>query len=447
MPLLPIPEHLRRTLVIALPVVGARVGELAMTAVDAIMTGRYDARELAFYGLGRQPWIFLFLIGLGLLVGVSILTAQADGAGEGGRGEAIWRRGLLHALVIAAVIMLACQFGAGFLALTGQAPALAAGAGEVIRAFGWGAPAVMVYVATTFYMEGMSRPVPDMVIMIGANALNLPLNWAFIGGHWGAPALGATGAALATVLVYWVAAAVFLAYVLATRKSRRGGPPAPPLPGAEIGRKLNRVGKPMALSLGLETSCYLALTLIAGLLGAQAVAAFQAGMSLLNIVFMLTIGLGVATSVRVANAVGRGDPANLRRAAWVGAFLSIVAMVVASLVLIIWPAELAGLFTRDAATNAVIRVSLLVAAFYLVLEGWQMVLKMALRGLGDIWVPFAIALGAFWLAGVPAAAVFAMLLGWGTPGIFGGIGIAMLLSAFGNTLRFRAVSRRRIARL
>jgi MATE family multidrug resistance protein len=203
----------------------------------------------------------------------------------------------------------------------------------------------------------------------------------------------------------------------------------------------------MALSLGLETSCYLALTLIAGFLGAQAVAAFQAGMSLLNIVFMLTIGLGVATSVRVANAVGRGDPANLRRAAWVGAFLSIVAMVAASLVLIIWPAELAGLFTRDAATNAVIRVSLLVAAFYLVLEGWQMVRKMALRGLGDIWVPFAIALGAFWLAGVPAAAVFAMLLGWGTPGIFGGIGIAMLLSAFGNTLRFRAVSRRRIARL
>jgi len=447
LPALSFALHARRTLAIALPAMAARVGELSMTAVDAVMTGRHDAAELALYGLGRQPWIFLFLIGLGLLAGVSILTAQADGAGERHRCGAIWRRGLLHALMIAATVMVLCQFGTGFLLLTGQAPELAAGAGEVIRAFGWGMPAVLVYVATTFFMEGLSRPVPDMVIMIGANGLNVLFNWILIGGNWGAPALGAVGAALSTAAVYWVAAIVFVAYVTISRRAERARERRHAVNSAEIGRKLWRIGRPMSLSFALDSSSYLALTLLAGLLGAQAVAAHQAGMSLLNLVFMMTIGIGVATAVRVGNAVGRQDPGNLRRAAWTGVALATVSMIVMALLLVVLRREFAALFTGDAETNAITSACLLVAAAYLVFEGCQMVLKMALRGIGDIWVPFGIALCAFWLAGIPCSLTFALVLDWGAPGIYGGIGVAMVISAMGNLLRFRAVSRRSIARL
>ena len=216
---------------------------------------------------------------------------------------------------------------------------------------------------------------------------------------------------------------------------------------AEIGRKLWRIGRPMSLSFGLDTSSYLALTLLAGLLGAQAVAAHQASMSLLNLVFMMIIGIGVATTVRVGNAVGREDAANLQRAAWTGVALAVFSMIVMAVLLVVLRHEFAGLFTEDEETNAIIAACFLVAAAYIAFEGCQMVLKMALRGVGDIWVPFGIALCAFWLAGIPCSAYFALVLDWGAPGIYGGIGIAMVISAVGNLLRFHAVARRNIIRL
>ena len=207
-------EHLRRTIGLAVPVVVARSGVLILSVVDTIMIGRGSAGELAYFGLGFAPTLTLMLIGLGMLLGISIMTAQADGAGAYADCGRIWRVGMVHAAVIGILFMVLCQFGEAFLLAVGQTPDLARGAGIVTVAFGWGMPAIMLAIATTFFLEGISRPVPGMLIMVAANVVNFAFNWVVIYGNLGFPAMGAEGAMLATSAVRWIALIAFVVYVL-----------------------------------------------------------------------------------------------------------------------------------------------------------------------------------------------------------------------------------------
>ena len=116
---------------LAVPVIIARSGVLVLASVDTIMTGRDEAEGLAYLGLGLPPTMFIMMLGLGLLLGTSILTAQADGAGDHKTCGIILRVSLLHALAISFIAIVLCQFGELFLVAIGQDPRLSAGAGAV----------------------------------------------------------------------------------------------------------------------------------------------------------------------------------------------------------------------------------------------------------------------------------------------------------------------------
>lgn len=439
-------EHVRRTVRLAWPVVLARSGVLIMAAVDTAMTGRVGPGELAFIGLGMAPTIALMLVGLGLLLGTTILTAQADGAGAERECGMVWRVALGHALVIGLVFLVACRFGEAFLLAIGQDPVLAEGGGRVIAAFGWGMPAIMLALATTFFLEGISRPVPGMVIMLGANVVNFGLNWVVIYGHFGLPALGAEGAMLTTSATRWLVLAAYLIYVFSMRDGPRYGVNAPVAGAAEIGRRLRRLGYPMAIAHGLETTAFAALTMMAGYLGTTAVAGYQVAMNILALIFMSAIGIGTATGIRVGNAVGRRDPVGLRRAGWTGLGLVIFVMALLSVCLGSYPEWFAAIFSRDDAVLKVAGATLMVAAMMLVFDGTQGAMVQALRGAGDVWTPMLIQVVWGWLIAVPAGAYFAFRLGWGAPGLMGGAFVGVIFAAFCNALRFHVISKRPVAR-
>ncbi len=153
-------DHVRRTLRLALPVVGARAGLLILVVVDTAMTGHSSAVELAYFGLAMAPQVPMLLVGIGLLLGTVVLVAQADGAGDHAACGAVWRVALVHAVVIGVAFGLLSQLGEPFLALVDQSPDLAAGGGRVIAMLGWGMPAALGYAATTFFLEGINRRTP-----------------------------------------------------------------------------------------------------------------------------------------------------------------------------------------------------------------------------------------------------------------------------------------------
>jgi MATE family multidrug resistance protein len=440
-------EHFRRTVSLAVPVIIARSGVLVLASVDTIMTGRYEAAGLAYLGLGMPPTIFIMMLGLGLLLGTSILTAQADGAGDYGACGRIWRVSMVHALVISIIAIVLCQFGELFLTAIGQDPALAKGAGAVMRAFGWGMPAVMLGVATTFFLEAIGRPVPGMIIMLIVNLVNFGLNLVMIPGWGPIPALGAEGAMLATSAARWIGLIGFVGYVYFMPDAERYAVRGVFEWRHPVGRKLRAIGYPLAMAHGLEMSAFVTMSMLAGYLGTQALAGYQVAVNLLGLVFMSAIGVATACGVRVGNAVGRQDPEGIRKAGRAGLLLVFLVMSGLGAVLLILPTALASIYSSEPAVIALAAAALVVVGVFLPLDGVQVVAVQALRGLGDIWIPTSIQVLSFWGLSIPAGAYFAFVLAWGPAGLMGGFLVGVLASALANGFRLEVVSKRPITRL
>lgn len=440
-------DHVGRTLRLALPVMVARAGLLVLVAVDTAMTGHAGAVELAHYGLAQAPQLPMMLVGIGLLMGTVVLTAQAEGAGTPAESGAVWRVALLHAVVLGVGFMVLCQAGAWFLILVGQTPELARGAGNVLVMFGWSLPAMMLYVATTYFLEGINRVLPGMFIMLAANGLNVALNWLFIFGHWGASAMGAEGAALATSIVRWFMFVAIAGYVLTRVDRRRYGVLGSIVDVRGLSRRLRRIGYPLGLSHGLETSAFAAMTLFAGLLGPAQIAGYQVAMNLVALVFMFALGFSTTASVRVGNAVGRRDSEAMARAGWVALGLATLVMVVFAVIYRSLPGLLAGVYTDDIAVAAVAIPTIGIAALVLIFDGTQGVLMGALRGAADVWPATFLYLVSFWLLMVPIGYVFGVLRGGGAPALMTAVGIGSAAAAVMLAVRFRAISRRAISRV
>ena len=232
--------HIRPTLRLAVPVMFARLGALLLVVVDSAMVGQVGGSELAYYGLAGAPQVPLLLVGIGLLLGIVILTAQADGRGEANNCGAVWCVGLVHALIYGVVLAGICQLGEQFLLSTGQSSDLAEGAGSVLIMLGWGLPGMLLYIATIGFLEGLHRPLPGMVAMIVGNLLNVGLNWVFIYDHGGFVGMGADGAALATAIVRWILFVIVLVYVLARIDRHRYGINPSFRDGWVLGKRLRR---------------------------------------------------------------------------------------------------------------------------------------------------------------------------------------------------------------
>jgi hypothetical protein len=238
---LPLREHVLRTLRLAGPVMLARAGLLVMVSVDTIMCGRVAARELAFYGIALAPHLAFLLVGIGLLMGTVVITAQTDGAGRPAECGRIWRLGLVDAAACGSLFALLLLPGEAILLALGQAPEISRGGGAVLVMFALGMPPILMFSATTFFLEGIGRSTPGMVVMAIANVVNFGLNYALMFEPW---QLGATGAALATSITRWVMFLALAGYVLAMRERDRYGVRAKMTGHWHLQRKLARLGWP-----------------------------------------------------------------------------------------------------------------------------------------------------------------------------------------------------------
>jgi MATE family multidrug resistance protein len=441
-----IASHIGRTLRLAIPVTIARAGLILMVTADTVMSGRAGAAELAFYGIAGSAHITLFLLGIGLLQGTMILVAQAHGAKDFAQCGQFWRVGLIHAVLYGALLG-GLLFGAGwFFGAIGQSAEIVAGAGAVARAFAWGLPAIVLFAVTTFFLEAMHRPGPGMFIMLAANVVNIGLNWLFIYGHWGLPALGAEGAALATSIVRWLMFLSLLGYVLAMREGDCLGIRGAIAEGWDKARRIRRLGYPIGFAYFLEAAAMGGVMMMAGRLGIASAAGYQIAMNLVAFVFMLTLGFATAANVRVGNAVGRADRRAMAEAGWVAVGIITVTMLLFAVLFFTLSETLATLYTDDVAVRALAASVIAVAGVAILSDGPQGVLMGALRGMANVWIPSGIQLAAFWGVMVPLAYTLAFALDKGAEGLMWANFTGFLVASLGLAVRFRVVSRRPVVR-
>ncbi len=438
----PYRKEIPATLALAIPIVVTQLAHISMSFVDTVMVGRLGAEALAGVALGNTVFFNIMIFCMGILMAVGPMVSQAFGADDAdpiGRSvrQGLWLAGILG--LVSSFIIWHADILLGWL---GQSPENIARAISYLRAIMWGIFPFLGFVALRSFMEAVSRPRTVTVIALVGVVLNVGLNMVLMYGHLGFPAMGLVGTGWASTGVFWINFLVLLGVVArekgfaSYRIFSRLGRPDP-----SYFKELFRIGWPIGASMGVETSLFMATVMMMGWISTTALAAHQVAIQCAAFTFMVPLGIGMASSVRVGQAVGRRDREGMVRAGLTGMVLSTVFMSGAALVFWIIPRPVVGLYLDlSAPANfdvVTVAVSLLaVAAVFQVVDGIQVSAMGALRGLKDTRMPMIISVISYWGIGLTSGYVLAFPMGYGEQGLWVGLVLGLASAAVLLTFRF-----------
>jgi MATE family multidrug resistance protein len=380
--------EVRRMAALAWPVMLTSLNWTLMQLIDVAVVGHAGTGELGFLAAGRTLTFITIVMGLAALSGVLVFAARADGAGDRAATGGWLRSGLLFG----ALMGLPCMFGlllfaAPLLDLVGVPADIAVGGAAVTRAMAFAYPFQFVQIAVSYFLEGVSRPRRVMIVNLATLPLNAVLAWAWVGGHLGLTAMGATGAAAATSCVSALGAVGMLVATwtlpdaAACRVRDLSGKAWREAVGGVAA--LARFGLVPAIGAGLELFGFSWLIVLSTRLGAVPAAAFQTVFSLHNFAFAMALGFGSAAGVRVGNATGAGEAHLAWPRSLIAAALAVLAMGVVGLAYLFAGPVLVRPFSQDPAVVRLSATMLVMMAPFMWLDGVQLVFVYALRSLGD----------------------------------------------------------------
>ena len=434
-------RHVSEVLRLSWPVIVSRSSLMTMALVDTVMVGHYATSELAYLSIGIMPFMPVFLIMLGMVMGTVVMTSAALGAGNFIQCGAIWRRSMPYAALLGLLGVGISFFGEELLLLSGQTNDLAHHGGRIMFILGLGLPAYLVTVTSSLFLEGIKRPKPAMVAMLVANIFNVGLNWVLIYGNLGMPALGAEGSAITSATLRWALAVTVVAYIWTMVEHEKFGVRLSPVGGWRAWADQRKIGYSAAISIGGESISYATLGLFAGWLGTVPLAAYSISHNLISMAFMISLGVGSATVVRVSIARGRGDHADLKLAGWTGLGVNTVFMCLVGLMFVSIPGLLASGYSADPAVIAIAVVLIAFCGGVIIIDGGQAVMVNALRGSGGIWSPAVIQSFSYVAMMVPLGWYLGIHLGFGVIGLYYAILVGNLISLMLLSAQFYRVAR------
>jgi len=413
---------------LAAPLALAELSWMAMGVADTIMAGPLGAAAVGAGSLGHMVFYPILAGGIGLLLGMDTLVAQSFGARDLRDCRRTLIAGCWLALLLTAPLALAIRGAIPLLSAAGANPRVMLHCAPYMKTLIWGVPSILGYTALRRYLQAMDIVKPVTFALVSANLVNLAGDWALMYGHWGAPRLGLAGSGWSTSLSLAYMAAVLVAAVV--WNERRTGGLLWRLswrPDFARIRRLAGLGIPAGGQMALEGAIFGLVTVLAARLDEISLASHSIAVQVISTTFMVPLGISSAAAVRVGQAVGRGDREGLARAGWTALLLSGLFMGAAGLVLWVAPGAVIRLVIRDRAVVKAGAVLLRIAAFFELFDGFQVVATGALRGLGDTRSPMLVHLVGYWGIGLPVASVLCFSYGWGAPGIWVGLSLALIL--------------------
>lgn len=437
--------ELTATLRLAVPIALTQLGQIAMMTTDLAFIGRLGDAAVAAAALAHTVFFVTFTFGMGLVSAVAPLAAQAFGA----RNPRLVRRSLrvgLWAALLISLPMMALPFrGEQVLVALGQSPEAAALAQQYLFGLAWSILPGLCFLAIRGFMSAIHRPEPILWITLAAIPANALLVYLLLYGEWGLPRLGLFGAGLATscVNVGMLMAALWFAsrhhpfrkYYILGNIWRIDW---------DLMRRLVVIGAPISFAFLLEYGLFGAAGLLMGLISTTALAAHQIALQIAAILFMVPFGIGMAATVRVGNAVGRGDAPAVKRAGFVAAGLGIAFMSAMTLAVILGRFAIAEAFLGESinAATELTATLLLVGTTFYIADGLQTVAAGALRGMNDTQVPLLFATVSYWLIGFTCACALGFWTQLGAVGVWIGLSCGTAVYATLLVLRFRRLTRR-----
>lgn len=433
-----IKAELRPLLRLAIPVILAEIGWILLGIVDIVMVGRVSAAAIGAVSIGNSIYVMVSLFGLGLLLGLDYLVAHAYGAGELDECHRWLLHGLYLACAVGVVLFGVVVLSIRLLFMIGLDPAVVPMAVDYLRIANYSVPPLLLFTALRRYLQAINIVNPIMFALFAANVVNALANWIFVFGHWGAPALGAAGAAYATVFSKTFMALALGGYLaLRERRNHTGLFEISLRPEFSRFAKMLRLGLPIGTQILLEVGVFATATLLAGRINAVALAAHQIALKIAGFAFMIPLGVSAAGAVRVGQWLGGEKPANAARAGWLALAFGVGFMCFSGALFVSFPQFFMRLFTPDSRVIA-LGVSLLyLAALFQIFDGSQIVGAGVLRGTGDTRTPMIWNLVAHWFIGLPVGYTLCFIAGWGVRGLWVGLTLGLVVVAAALVRRWR----------
>lgn len=441
-------QHIQRTLLLSVPLVGSQLAQIAINTTDTIMLGKDGTFSLAAGVLGTQAIFFFFIIGAGFGFAVVPLAGNAHGRGDKVGLRRAVRMGLWLGGIVGLVAMPILWDFKQIFHFLGQDPEVSALASDYIRVAQWGIfPGIWAQILRNFFSSIERAQIVFWSIIPGI-FLNILLNYMLIYGNFGAPALGVVGAAWASVATNCVIMVTVLAWIYIWPEYREYELLARIWRSDwEVFRKVATLGVPISISILAEITMFLGGSILMGWIGARELAAHGIAMQVGAIAFMIPLGIAGAVTVRVSSAYGRANLIDVRNAAKAALVVSAGFAVFTATVIAFFPAELISLFLDDADLDAVQVASLalpmlLVAAAFQFVDAGQAIAAGVLRGFQDATVPMLLAVICYGPIGLTSAYIMTFVLELGSVGIWYGLTLGLVFACVLLTGRYFVMIKR-----
>lgn len=442
-------SELKGLLVLAVPIMIAQLSYAGMGFVDTVMAGQVSARDLAAVALGNSIWVPVFLLMTGILLATTPKVAQRFGAQQYADIAPLVHQALWLALLVGGLSGVALWNAEPVLRLMQVEASLIEPAMGYLRAIACGFPAIALFHVLRCYSDGLGLTRPTMVLAVLGLLLNIPLNYIFIYGKLGVPAMGGVGCGWATSLVMlatllgmigWVSGS---AHYRQSRLLRRFA-----WPHAAVIRRLLNVGLPIGISVFAESSIFAVIALLIGSMGATMVAGHQIALNFSSLVFMIPYSLGMAVTVRVGHALGADLPREARFVAGVGMGTALCYACLSSSAMLLMRDSIASIYTRDTAVIVVAGSLLIYSAIFQFSDAIQVTAAGALRGYQDTRVAMLITLFAYWGIGLPVGYCLGLsetcAVGSGPVGLWQGLVVGLTSAAVLLAIRLARSAKRHI---
>jgi len=432
-----------KLLKLGFPLIVSQLLLVMIEFVDSVMAGNVSSIDLASFAIASAIYHPIFLLVLGILIPLSSIIAQLFGSEKPKEIVKNVIQSLWLSQFLAFLSIFFLKNIEPILFRIGYEEDVRRIVVDYLSALCWGIPPIYAFLALRMFIEGLSITRPTMNLLIIGLVFKIVLNYVLMFGNLNFPALGIVGAGWATVITHWLIFFLMLVFCLKSKKFFKyrkyllfDGPAWKYL------KEILKIGVPHGMGVAAETGLFTIVSLFIGTFGVTAIAGHQIALNVASVTFMVPMGLSIAISIRVGQAIGKGNYGEMNYAGYTGILLCALFMIFTAGVFVLVPEVIVGLYTDDFKVRNLAVNLLYLAAVFQISDGLQVGALGALRGLKDTRVPFLTNVFSYWCVGLPLAYIIGVHNKVGPEGMWVGLITGLSVAAFLHNLRFRIFTKR-----
>jgi putative MATE family efflux protein len=396
--------------ILAVPMVLEMIMESLFAVVDIFFLSRLGANAVASVGLTESVMTIVYSIGGGLSLATTALVSRRIGEKDKkSAGEAAMQAIMLAFFVSLVIAIPGILYAKEFLLVMGATPEMAQ-ENYTFPAIIFGANSVvmLLFIINAVFRSSGDAAISMRVIFV-ANLINMVLDPIFIFGLGPIPAMGITGAAIATTTGRSIGV-IYQFYLLMNRHHRIS------ITLRDIRIRTKVMWELLRVSVGgifqnlIATSSWILLVRIIAVFGTVAIAGYTIAIRIIIFALLPAWGLSNAAATLVGQNLGAGYPDRAERSVWITGYTNMILMGVIGLFLVVFPHFFIEIFIRDPGVVAQGVVALRIISIGFIAYGLSMVMVQSFNGSGDTVTPTILNFFGFWIIEIPLAWFFAISL-------------------------------------